>query len=221
MNKRRLKQTSSLAIIAFASVQCLGIAHAQEGPQQDQAAPQERDIVIVTATRRDESVQDTPINISAVGARGDRAIRGLRNFPMSLALVPGLNVVDQGPRAGNPIIVRGLNADPIGAEEGVSDGGGTVATYVGEIPVYVDLQLDDLERIEVLLGPQGTLYGAGTLGGAIRYIPKKPDLRRRSRSNCAARSTAIRKQARPASMSASPSTMRSAIVSPSAARWDS
>jgi iron complex outermembrane recepter protein len=175
MNKRRLKQTSSFAIIAFASVQCLGIAHAQEGPQPDQAAPQqERDIVIVTATRRDENVQDTPINISALGAE-EIGNQGLTEISDVLSLVPGINAVDQGPRAGNPIIARGLHADPIGAEEGVSDGGGTVATYIGEIPVYVDLRLDDLERIEVLLGPQGTLYGAGTLGGAIRYIPKKPD----------------------------------------------
>ncbi len=169
-SKRRLMQSSSAAIVTFATLQCFSVAAAQTQP----AADEKRDVVIVTATRRDESVQDTPINISAVGA-AELEEQGASELSDVLALVPGISAVDQGPRAGNPVIARGLNADPIGAEEGVSDGGGTVATYVGEIPVYVDLKLDDLERIEVLLGPQGTLYGAGTLGGAIRYIPKKPE----------------------------------------------
>jgi outer membrane receptor protein involved in Fe transport len=164
-------QSSSAAIVTFATLQCFSIASAQTAPETDQA--DKRDVVIVTGTRRDENVQDTPINIAAVGA-DELAEQGATELSEVLALVPGINAVDQGPRAGNPIIARGLNADPIGGEEGVSDGGGTVATYVGEVPVYVDLRLDDLERVEVLLGPQGTLYGAGTLGGAIRYIPKKP-----------------------------------------------
>ena len=129
--------------------------------------------IIVTATRRAESVQDIPLNIAAVGGE-QIAEQGLTELSDLLPFVPGINIVDRGGRQGNPIIVRGLNLDAIGSGDGNNDGGGTVATYIGEIPLFVDLKLNDLERVEVLLGPQGTLYGAGTLGGAIRYIPRRP-----------------------------------------------
>ena len=90
--------------------------------------------------------------------------------------VPGLYVIDQGKRSANNIVVRGLNLGAFRSAEFLSNtGGNTVATYIGEIPLYVDLTMTDVERVEVLLGPQGTLYGAGTLGGAIRYIPHKPE----------------------------------------------
>ncbi|MDP1617371.1 TonB-dependent receptor [Phenylobacterium sp.] len=130
--------------------------------------------LIITATRRNSTVQDAPINIAAVGAV-EMQKQGLTDLSDVAKWVPGIHIVDQGSRSDNRIIVRGLNADPLGSDEGVTAGGGTVATYVGEIPLYVDLRTNDLERVEILLGPQGTLYGAGTLGGAIRYIPNRPD----------------------------------------------
>jgi len=176
MNKRRLMLSSSAVILALTSMQCITAAHAQEAPAAEPAPPV-RDVIIVTASRREETVQDTPINIAAVG--GDEIEeQGFSDIADVLAYVPGINVVDRGGRQGNPIIVRGLNADPINAGDGNNDGGGTVATYLGEIPVFVDLKLNDMQRVEVLLGPQGTLYGAGTLGGAIRYIPNKPDFKK-------------------------------------------
>jgi iron complex outermembrane recepter protein len=145
-------------------------ALAQEGP----AASGNTEVIIVTATRRAEDVQSAPINIAAVG-EAQIEEQGFTELTDVLAYVPGINIVDRGGRQGNPIIVRGLNAEALGSGDGNNDGGGTVATYLGEIPVFVDLKLNDMERVEVLLGPQGTLYGAGTLGGAIRYIPKRPD----------------------------------------------
>jgi len=132
-----------------------------------------QDEIIVTATRRAESVQDIPINISAIGGE-EIAQQGFDDLSELSAFVPGLNIADQGGRDGNRIVVRGLNVENIAQNFGQANGGGTVATYVGEIPLYVDLRLNDLERVEVLLGPQGTLYGSGTMGGAIRYIPAKP-----------------------------------------------
>lgn len=171
MNKRKFKLASSTAIIAFTALHALPTAMAQTTPA---AGEDGRDVVVVTASRREENVQDTPLNIAAVGGAQIEE-QGFADIADVLAYVPGINVVDRGGRQGNPIIVRGLNADPIGPGDGNNDGGGTVATYLGEIPVFVDLRLNDMQRVEVLLGPQGTLYGAGTLGGAIRYIPNRPD----------------------------------------------
>ncbi|MBK8197987.1 MAG: TonB-dependent receptor [Acidobacteria bacterium] len=170
MSRKYLLLSASAAVLAssFAFT-----AAAQEAT--DEADSELRvQAVTVTATRRAESVQDIPLNIAAVGDAQIEA-QGFDELADVLAYVPGINVVDRGGRQGNPIIVRGLNADGLGSGDGNNDGGGTVATYLGEVPVFLDLKLNDLERVEVLLGPQGTLYGAGTLGGAIRYIPKKPD----------------------------------------------
>lgn len=164
-----LRTTSVAALVAF------GAAIAAPAVAQDADADELRnETIVVTATRRAESVQDVPLNIAAVGAAQIQE-QGFDEISDVLAYVPGINIVDRGGRQGNPIIVRGLAADPLGSGDGNNDGGGTVATYVGEIPLFVDLKLNDLERVEVLLGPQGTLYGAGTLGGAIRYLPNKPN----------------------------------------------
>ena len=140
-----------------------------------QAQPDELETIIVTATRRELSVQDIPLNIAAF----DDSLLEAREISDLAELgrnVPGLYVIDQGKRSANNIVVRGLNLNPFQSAELLGNvGGETVATYVGEIPLYVDLTMTDVERVEVLLGPQGTLYGAGTLGGAIRYIPRKPE----------------------------------------------
>ncbi len=174
MSKRKtiLKSSSALAFLAG------GLALSQPSFAQDAVASEDEqlvsDTIIVTATRRNETVQDVPLNIAALG-EAQIEEQGFAELADVLSYVPGINIVDRGGRQGNPIIVRGLNADPINSGDGNNDGGGTVATYIGEIPLFVDLKLNDMQRVEVLLGPQGTLYGAGTLGGAIRYIPNRPD----------------------------------------------
>jgi iron complex outermembrane receptor protein len=167
MNKKILCGSASIGALVLSSM----IVATPAAVAQDQAAG---DVIVVTATRREETVQEVPLNIAAIGGTQIQE-QGFTDIADILAYVPGINVVDRGGRQGNPIIVRGLNADPIGSGDGNNDGGGTVATYLGEIPMFLDLKLNDLQRVEVLLGPQGTLYGAGTLGGAIRYIPNSPD----------------------------------------------
>lgn len=153
-------------------------AFAQEanaGSSGGGAASEDEGVIIVTATRRDMTVQTAPINIAAIG--GEQIEReGLRSISEATRTVPGINIIDQGPRGGSNIVVRGLNAEPLVNNDNSNDGGGTVATYLGETPIFLELKLNDIERVEVLLGPQGTLYGAGTLGGAIRYLPRRPKL---------------------------------------------
>lgn len=157
-NRTRLAQAISLATVPMAaSVPSVALS-------QERATIEE---VVVTATRRAESVQDIPINITAVS--GDR-IEDLRLHDIAdiANYVPGLTIVDRGPRDEIPdVLVRGLNTTGLGPGF-ESD---TVATYLGEIPLQVNLMPVDMERVEVLIGPQGTLYGQGTMGGAIRYIP--------------------------------------------------
>lgn len=166
---RRRALWGTASIMALAAMQSAVPAAAQ-----DDAAASGREVIVVTGTRRTSTVQDVPLNIAAItGAQIEE--QGLTELADVSAWIPGIHVVDQGGRGSDRLVVRGLNADPLGPSEGiVNDGGGTVGTYVGEIPLFVDLKLNDMERVEVLLGPQGTLYGAGTLGGAVRYIPNRP-----------------------------------------------
>lgn len=162
----------ALACCANVAAQENDAAPENESPQNEQANNFSE--IIVTASRREESIQDIPLNIAAIGGAQIQE-QGLTELGDLLAFVPGINVNDRGGRQGNPIIARGINADGLGPGDGNNNGGGTVATYLGDIPVFLDLKLNDLQRVEVLLGPQGTLYGSGTLGGAIRYIPNAPD----------------------------------------------
>ncbi|MET0544881.1 MAG: TonB-dependent receptor plug domain-containing protein, partial [Caulobacterales bacterium] len=170
--KRRFgKQLSySASVTALFLGAFVAPAQAQEAGAQFASAED----IIVTGSRRSSTVQESSINIAAVSAEKIESL-GLANLTDASRSVPGIYVLDQGARGSARVIVRGLNADGLGSAEGIeNDGGGTVATYVGEIPLFVNLKLNDMERVEYLFGPQGTLYGAGTLGGAIRYIPTKP-----------------------------------------------
>ena len=163
MQKSSVFKTSALSAAVASTIVCGDLA-AQSGTLEE---------VIVTATRRPQSIQDIPINITSISSELIEQQR-LTDLSDIARIVPGMTVIDQGPRSGNTLTVRGLSAGSIQATDQDNNGGGLVATYVGEVPLYIDLKLNDMERVEVLMGPQGTLYGAGTLGGAVRYIPNKP-----------------------------------------------
>ena len=72
------------------------------------------------------------------------------------------------------IVLRGINAN--GTDHPSVTTVAPVSTYIGETPIFIPLQIDDLSRVEVLRGPQGTLYGSGSLAGTLRFIPNLPDL---------------------------------------------
>ena len=136
--------------------------------------------VVVTAGRTEEPLQQVSMSISAVtGADIER--RGIANLTELSRWTPGLTVIDQGARGSNAIIARGLNTDSLNGSEFTGNNyNNGVATYLGDIPLAIDLRLHDIERVEVLLGPQGTLYGAGTLSGAVRYLPRRPNTEQRT-----------------------------------------
>jgi outer membrane receptor protein involved in Fe transport len=161
------------SILSMAVYSALSASFASTSAFADDAQAKDKslEVIQITATRRSGSVQEAPLNITALDGdiMRDQNIGELADVAR---WVPGLTVTDQGGRSGSPIIVRGLNTNSSGPD---SDGG-TVATYINEIPVAIDMRLTDVERVEVLIGPQGTLYGAGTLGGAIRYMLKSPEL---------------------------------------------
>lgn len=133
--------------------------------------------VLVTATKRETPLQETPESITVVGSDTLKTT-GADNFADFSKLVPGLTATDLGP--GNKrYALRGLQ----------SPGEPEVALYYDEVPVnglpggsldtgasQLDLKLVDVDRIEVLRGPEGTLYGNGSEGGAIRIISKRPVL---------------------------------------------
>lgn len=138
----------------------------------DAAAPEEPGLgdIVVTATRNAQSIQKVPISMQALGADTLelRQVKGLSDFA---ALLPSVSFAGIGPGR-NTVFFRGI----------VPAGGAyaSVGFYLDDMPItgseIPDIHAYDLERIEALSGPQGTLYGAGSLAGTIRLITNKPKL---------------------------------------------
>jgi len=148
-------------------------AHAADADE-----PSRLDEVTVTASRRTQTTEEVPYSLSVIS--GDTLNQLGVVDTQSLALqVPGLSMFDFGARYAGAVapIIRGLNAtgEPRGFRTFEQD---PVGTYVGNSPMSGYFELDDLKQVEVLRGPQGTLYGAGALGGALRFIPNDPQLNR-------------------------------------------
>jgi outer membrane receptor protein involved in Fe transport len=149
---------------------------------QDQTGEEDKNLlmeeIVVTATRRESTVAEIPYNISAIS--GDFIERSkIMTTGELLRGVPGANVIDYGARnAGNvnTIRIRGLAVDSNINVDIALSAVPPVSTYINDTPVYANMILKDLERVEVLRGPQGTLYGSGSLGGTVRYMTRRPVL---------------------------------------------
>lgn len=175
--------TIRLALVAVACVISVS-ARAASDTENSSAESKGQSIeeIVVTAQKRSEKLMDVPTSISAIS--GDRLESMQINTLADLAsFVPGMSVQELGAPGAREIILRGLNTSYNNATTA-----STVATYIDDLPVGsstaagrggqygADLQPYDIERIEVLKGPQGTLYGANTLGGLVKYVSRQPDL---------------------------------------------
>jgi iron complex outermembrane recepter protein len=156
-----------------------GLAHGAAATDSDTSLDQIQEIT-VTAQRRTENMQNVPITIQALTAETLSQLN-VQTFDDFLKYLPNVTATNTGPGQSS-VFMRGLSTTPQGVQGSGSVGGfPSVAIYLdeqsGALPGRnLDVYAADLERIEVLEGPQGTLFGAGAESGVMRYITNKPKL---------------------------------------------
>jgi outer membrane receptor protein involved in Fe transport len=141
-------------------------------------AAEKLDTVTVTATRRREPVRDVPLRVETLGAEGmERA--GATSLSDYVGTLPGVDVKTSGGPGRGAVTMRGVSV----GEQQIATVGvyiddvafGSSSAFVGGANTALDLSLLDLHHVEVLRGPQGTLYGAGAMGGLLKYVTHEPD----------------------------------------------
>src|ERR1700749_4282080 len=161
-------------MVSMAALPGVGLAADAAAPAADDNGSVTE--VVVTATKLNaQKVLDLPISIQAISGEAlQRA--GVSGIMDVAGQIPGLSIQDLGP-GDKKYVIRGIN----------STGASTTGVYYGEAVISgsnpddgggfeSDIRLSDLQDIEVLRGPQGTLYGASSMSGTIRFIPKAPEL---------------------------------------------
>ncbi len=128
--------------------------------------------IIVTAIKRPMALQTTSMSVAAItgGTFNDYGVRSTQDIS---AFVAGLSTTNQGPGR-NKFVIRGMSDGPF-----IGNTQSTVGLYIDETRVVFNapspaLQLHDVDRVEVIRGPQGTLYGGGSIGGLVRIITRQP-----------------------------------------------
>ena len=173
--------------ISGASIGALAVALAMPAAAQDNASQAQADArqggvgtIIVTATRRQEDLQDVPVSVQALGEEGLEELN-IDTFEDYLEQLPTVTAGGSGPGQ-STIYIRGLaSTTPNLTTAGVAGLAPNVALYLDEQPLTqpgrnLDVYAADLARIEVLSGPQGTLFGASSQAGVVRLITNKPSL---------------------------------------------
>lgn len=166
----KLNSIRIVRLLALGAAATPAMVYAQTDSGPNDVVPD----IVVTAQKRVERIQDVPISITAITADAIEK-RGFAQMGDYLLAQPSVVIQDRGP-ARNQVIIRGIST-VVGNESP------TVAFYIGETPVtsglgfgsngFPDLRTFDVGRVEVLRGPQGTLYGAGSMGGTIKVVPNE------------------------------------------------
>lgn len=170
MNTRKLALTARASALAFV----IGVPAAQAFAAEGDTEIQE---LVVTARKRDEQLIDVPFSVAAQSEALMRS-RGITNVEELSRTVASFTVQNLGPGQ-SQVAIRGISAGQIVRDQpGVKE---QVGVYLDESVISMslftpDLDLFDLNRVEVLRGPQGTLFGSGSLSGTVRYITNQPSL---------------------------------------------
>ena len=171
----------ALAAAAIAALACAQAAQAQQVEQGSAPVPTvdaRTEVVTVTATRRREPLRDVPLRVETLGA-ADLESAGAASLDDYIGTLPGVSVSSGGGPGRGQVNIRGVSvgtatAPTVGTYiDDVAFGSST--GFVGEAVAALDMALLDLNHIELLRGPQGTLYGAGAMGGLLKYVTNEPD----------------------------------------------
>ena len=171
MNPKKFPRAATMLLASVTALPFAAIA-----AEEQAAEPGTIGEIVVTATKRESTVQNVPFSIAAVT---DEKIResGTTNVVDLARNVVGLAIADLGPGQ-SQVAIRGISSGQVIRDQpGVKE---QVGVYLDESPISValftpDLDLYDLNRFEVLRGPQGTLFGAGSTSGTMRYITNQPN----------------------------------------------
>jgi iron complex outermembrane recepter protein len=163
----------ALAIALAATALSATPAIAQDAPADEENVDTQE--IIVTATGRSQGASKVPYNVSAQSEEELRE-ENITDIKRLIADSPSINAPQNGARFADSVTVRGLNVSPVNANNLEQFSRSTLAYYLDDTPLpNIAYRIKDISRVETLLGPQGTLYGAGSLGGTVRYITNKPN----------------------------------------------